>query len=222
MKNIKLMIAVPSGQLVHADFAMCLANMMTDLAQPISGIRHQFTIVNVKTSILPKSREHLAEVAVENDATHVLFIDSDMVFPPETFRGLIRHDVSVVAANCATKTFPSFPTARLFRPDDPAGHPVQIYPKEGLIRVWRVGCGVMLVATEVFRTLPKPWFNTRWEPKLKDHVGEDWVFCENLEAAGYDIFVDQELSEHIGHIGSYTFGVHNHAPTVQIATEMPK
>ena len=222
MKKVKLMIGVPSTTMVHADFATCLGSMLADLCYPIENIKHQYVVMNVKTSILPKSREKLAEAAVQNGATHILFLDSDMTFPQQTARELLKYDFPVVAANCPTKTFPSNPTARLHDPQNPAGQLLHFDENSGLTRVWRVGTGVMLIDTKVFSHMPKPWFNTRWDIELQDHVGEDWVFCENLQAAGIPIYVDQELSVHIGHIGSYTFTHNDCESLVRIETEIPK
>lgn len=222
MRKIKLVVCIPSTTMVHADFAMCLANMVSDLNRPVEGVQHQFTIVNVKTSILSKSREKLAEMCVANGATHMLFLDSDMVFPPETFRSLVRYDFPVVAANCPTKAFPSAPTARTFNPTKPEGDLLPFNAEDGLRRVWRVGTGVMLIDCKIFRSLPKPWFNTRWDEALQDHVGEDWVFCENLERAGVPIYVDQELSVYIGHVGSYTFSLEDCEQLIEVVKEVPK
>ena len=40
---------------------------------------------------------------------------------------------------------------------------------------------------------------------LNDFKGEDWYFCEKLEAAGIPIFVDHEASSFIGHIGNKVY-----------------
>lgn len=206
MKKAKLIIAIPSQTHVHADFALCLANMFSDLSQPIAGWVIQFAPVNIKTSILAKSRQKLVEFALENKATHLLFIDSDMVFPPATARGLLTADLPVIAANCPTKTFPSIPTARDFDINLPAGKPVPI--QDGPVReVWRVGTGIMMLQLDIFKNMPRPWFGNRWEPRIQDIVGEDWFFCEQLQEAGHKIYIDQRLSITIKHIGEYSWSV---------------
>lgn len=38
-----------------------------------------------------------------------------------------------------------------------------------------------------------------------DFVGEDWYFCEKLQAAGIPRYVDHSLSLEIGHKGDYIY-----------------
>lgn len=206
MRDLRLVIGIPSGTDWKADFGMSLAGLVADFSSPIPGASSQMLRVhNVKGSILSRSRQKLISDAIKGKATHVLFIDSDMIFPSTLFRELFRHMKPVVAANCATKMLPSSPTARL-RGDKLAGVP--LYTDEdstGLVEVWRVGTGVMLIDLEIFANLPGPWFDIRWEEQLNDYVGEDWTFCEKLEKAKIPIYVDQDVSKEIGHIGALTY-----------------
>lgn len=68
----------------------------------------------------------------------------------------------------------------------------------------------MLINLNVFPLLKKPWFPIIWKEATKttpaSFQGEDWGFCERLEAAHIPIFVDQELSWEIEHLGVYSYG----------------
>jgi len=59
----------------------------------------------------------------------------------------------------------------------------------------------MLIDMKVFKSVSSPRFSVRWEPKIRDYVGEDWGFCEKAEKSGFQIWVDHKLSLNIGHIG---------------------
>jgi len=197
-----VVIGVPSGSTWHAQFAMCLMFLMNQMvARGMSC-----SVSNPRGSILPTLRHKAVRFALDQGATHLLFIDSDQTFPKETAEILLSHGKDVVAANIATKQFPSTPTARL-RGDGIAGDPVYTLPKSPrLQRVWRVGTGVMLVKTSVFKRLgPPPWFEVNWVPELESYRGEDWFFCEKLEKAGIPIFVDHGLSAQVGHVGDCEF-----------------
>jgi hypothetical protein len=63
----------------------------------------------------------------------------------------------------------------------------------------------MLVELRVFENIPEPWFPIKWNPELQDYTGEDWAFCEQLEERGIPIYVDMQLSKHIGHVGAFTY-----------------
>jgi hypothetical protein len=159
---------------------------------------------NKRGSILPQIRQKLVEEALAKkpSPTHLLFVDSDQSFPPDTLHRMLAHDAPVVACNVATKSPISGPTAKLKGKN--GGEPISVYSKPtspALGEVWRVGTGIMLVRADVFLDLPKPWFNVTWREDIQDFVGEDWWFCELLEKAGIPILVDHRLSLEIGHVG---------------------
>ena len=77
--------------------------------------------------------------------------------------------------------------------------------KSGIEQVTAVGFGVTLVKAEVFKKIPKPWHDIIWT----DHgsvIGEDVTFCVRCLENDIPVFVDHDLSMHIGHIGTKTFG----------------
>jgi hypothetical protein len=152
----------------------------------------------------------ILDYGLEVGATHVLFIDTDMMFPPDMLERLLKHKGPVVAANCVVKQLPAVPTARFKEEGNPGGKPVDSWNKRGCEQVWRVGCGVMLINLEVLKDIPKPHFNTFWVPEVDSYVGEDWAFCELLEQHGHKIFVDHDLSKQVQHIGYFEYG-HQHA-----------
>lgn len=202
--QIRLLVAVP-GANWESDFGMSLANMVRELGQrPMAGVKnHAFSIMNTKGSRLGTIRHQLADAAVESKSTHVLFLDTDHAFPAALAHVLISRRCDVIAVNCVTKTIPAIPTARDFDENDPAGKPIPIEADTEIPvrRVWRVGMGAMLINVDVFKRLEKPWFGQRWDPRVNDDVGEDWYFCEQLEKAGIPIYIDQQLSPLVTHIG---------------------
>jgi hypothetical protein len=190
---------MPAQAMMCTDTALSLALMASDLSFPIAGKSHVFQLHVVKSSILPNSRQRFVDMALDMDASHLLFIDSDMTFPPDTARHLLAHNKDVVAANCVTRGFPCNPTARNY-----PNVVVTSQGQAGLEKVWRVGTGVMLISVAALQKLPRPCFTPKWNAEQEAYVGEDWAFAEELEKAGVDIWVDHDLSQHVGHIGSYT------------------
>ena len=206
MRDARVFIGVPSQDLWKADFGMSMVQMTAVLTQPLrEGAKIQSCrIWNSKGSILPKLRTTLVRQALMGDFTHILFVDSDMVFPAHTLHQLLNRDKAVVACNCPVKVIPSSPTARLQSGE--RGKPVYSSPDDsGVLPVWRVGTGIMLVRTSIFQQIPEPWFPIKWNEKLQDYTGEDWAFCERLEEADIPIYVDLQLSKQIGHIGEFVY-----------------
>lgn len=207
MRKIKLVVAVPSTQTWDAGFGMDLVFLMNYLTSHMEfngGILAGFRLHNKRGSILANMREWLVQEAIEGGATHLLFIDSDQTFPRDTFHRLVEHNKNVVACNITTKMLPPSTTARL-------AEGVPLYTKEhdrDLVKVWRVGTGIMLLDLNLFKRdgMTGPWFNQRWNKENNAYVGEDWAFCEKLEKAGVNIYVDQALSGEVCHIGKLSYG----------------
>ena len=209
--SAKVCIAIPSGEQWHAAFAMCTTLMILDtMTYPTPGWGGITTAIrNIRGSMLWKQRADLVQGALDLDCTHLLFVDSDQTFPANTLRRLLHHKKPVVACNVATKQYPSSPTARKWHNKEP--WPVfTTVESTGLEEVWRIGTGIMMVDLSIIKNIPKPWFKVSWGDEGEQY-GEDWWFCQQIEEAGYPIFIDHDLSKEIGHIGSMTY-THNHIP----------
>jgi hypothetical protein len=63
----------------------------------------------------------------------------------------------------------------------------------------------ILMKTEVFRKLEKPYFEFRFKEDTKDWFGEDFILQDKIQKVGYEIFVDTMLSMEIKHVGIYAF-----------------
>lgn len=206
MQNPSVLIGIPSGGEWKADFGMSLAGLVASAGRPLKGGKfiERIQLWNTKGSILSRSRTTLVRQALDLECSHILFVDSDMTFPNWTLHQLLSHDKAVIGANCAVKKLPSDPTARQ-EGATAAGELVYSNGKEHLERVWRLGTGVMLIKTKVFREIPEPWFPITWNEELRDYTGEDWNFCAELQKRDIPIWVDHKLSQQIGHVGSYTY-----------------
>lgn len=209
MKKIfNLAVAIPSGALWHADFAMSLTMMMLALQKhQVPGYTDRgVRIINKRTSILPKSRHELINDALKEGCSHLLFVDTDQTFPAFLAHQLASHGKRVVGCNIATKSIPASPTARNFNPNWIGGDVVYSDTEStGLERVWRIGCGVLLIDLSIVAQLRKPYFAVEWNEELKDFIGEDWFFCQRLEEKAIPIYIDHDMSKQIGHIGSLTY-----------------
>ena len=66
----------------------------------------------------------------------------------------------------------------------------------------------MLIKLEILKKIPKPWFLVTYDIEEDEFTGEDWFFCGVLEKAGIEIFIDHDLSKHVGHMGTLEY-THN-------------
>lgn len=144
-------------------------------------------------------RDAVLAGAIARQATHVLWLDTDMAFPPDTAIRLAQHNQPIVACNCVMKDLRLLSTAMR------DGQRIDTGPdSKGLEPVDTVGPAVMLMRTDVVADLPRPWF-IHGRNAAGEDIGEDVMFCRRLSAAGQTIYIDHDLSKDIGHIGQHTF-----------------
>ena len=184
----KVAVCFPSGDMVHADFALALASLCAS-AFPIEPV-----IVNTKSSIVASARNDAVRIAREAGAEFLLFLDSDMTFPNTTLRRLLAHQKPIVGA-LYTKRVPPYELLGA-----PIGSEASI-DAEGLIEMKHMPTGCLLISMAVFANLTPPYFRFLFDEATGAIHGEDYVFCDLARAAGFRIWCDVALSLEIGHIG---------------------
>jgi len=186
-----------SGRPVNIGWSLSLLNL--GLNAPMGS----FVTWMVETGLdRAGNRERLAEKAVEANAKYLFFLDDDTICPNTTLKYLayeIEKDpmIMVCGGIYCTKELPSVPI---------------VFKKIGDGAFWNwkmgevfdcagLGTGAMLIKTEIFGKLPKPWFLEPNEAPVGEtamigekvipisHRGgtEDLYFCQKVLSAGYRI-----------------------------------
>lgn len=202
---MRLFIAIPSNRDHSPHFVASLVGLVQN--HSVNGIANrklEDLRVNIKTncSNIATARCDLVQEAIDANFTHLLFLDDDMTFPLDMLDHLCKYDAPVVAANCAQKKIPmTFTSVGL------DGERVDSRGKTGYEQVRRTGCAIMLIDLSIFEQLKAPYFNFEWNDATKKLIGEDYYFCRNLNRKNIPIIIDHDISQHIGHVGSYTYGL---------------
>jgi hypothetical protein len=137
-------------------------------------------------------RTALVGEALSFEADHILWLDDDQTFPPDTLFRLLKHRLPMVGCNPRMRTSPDVPIGAAYNLI--AGERRRLQPKsEGLEEVEYLGLGVTLTSIEIFRQIPQPWF-------VMGPQGEDGHLCELLRARGISPIVDHGLSLEVGHL----------------------
>jgi len=191
----KVCVGVPSGDMVHMDFALCLIRML------LSKQNQDAFLINERQSLLPSSRQALADSAIKEGATHLLFLDSDMVFPPDLISRLMAHGKDLVAVPCTTRKFPL--STNVTGSDN-----VRIFPiPNELFKAARVGTAFMLISLERLAKMPRPWFGVEYNKETEKFKGEDFFFCDMWRENGGEVWCDGTLTPEVRHLGQYDYGV---------------
>jgi hypothetical protein len=193
---MRLVIAVPSYGDWCAEFGHSLALLMAALAsdERITSLR----LSRCESTIIADGRNDIVRDALEHDATHLLWLDSDMRFRSDAIDLLMSRDLDIVACTYPKRRPPYVMTAQ-------AMDGSRIVPGDGVVEASHIGMGVALVKAPVFAAMNEPWFATPWVEADQRFVGEDVFWCHKARAHGFKVWVDCEASADIGHCGRYTF-----------------
>lgn len=210
---MKIMVAVPTHVHHPATFTASLSHMIAfSVSRFPEGTEFGF-VFSIGTYV-HSARNELLKEALKNDVDYILWLDSDMVFPPDTLMRLISHRVpGLVGANYSTKDFPGRFVAikEVTKPGAPGKMCATTEDSEGLEEVEAIGFGVCLLDMKAVRDWvdgedpdARPFF-FEWVEGMGTQYGEDVVFCNSLRAHGGRIFVDHDLSKVVKHTGNYEY-----------------
>jgi hypothetical protein len=159
----------------------------------------QFGFVSAESSDLAYGRTLLARQALEGGADWLLWLDADHSFPPDTLIRLLGRGKPVVGINQPRRVAPFEATALALD----GSLLVTSSQTTGLIEAESTGMGVFLVAADALRKIGFPMFAGG---------SEDRFLCKRLRAAGFAIYVDQDLSREVAHIGEVEHRFTTHFP----------
>lgn len=194
--TVKIKVGVPARDQVMTGFFHSASMMFAASAV------HPDIEISLSTSagtLIADQRQKLAQAMLDDGADWLLFLDSDMRFPKETLLRLLSRNAPFVTCNYTTRRAPAEPVA--FKR---IGTQEKLYTdpdSEGMEECAANGLGVALIHRVVFEKTAKPWFNIPYIPGVDGHWGEDVWFCNQVRKAGFDIFVDHDLSKEVKHIG---------------------
>lgn len=142
------------------------------------------------------NRNQLVDVALQNGSSHLMFIDSDISFPPDGVARLLAHDKDIVGGYYNTRR---------------GNNPIRVKGPEGLIapdpmptsmfQCIVLPTGFMLIKLECLKRLSRPYFAVITHEK--GTIGEDVFFCRQAAEAGIEVWVDPTI--HLGHIGKKVY-----------------
>lgn len=187
ISNFHLAIGIPlSFPMVPATFFYSFAHM---------DKTPTYTLLHADNGPVDTLRNDLVDSALNIGATHIIMLDTDMDYHPQTIPKLLSHKLPVVGALCYRR-YPPFDPIML-RGKLGNYESIDEWQDGELVEVDATGAGCLMFDTSVFRKMPKPWFKFR-HLKSGEGIGEDIGFCSDLKEAGYRIFVDTSVPS--GHL----------------------
>lgn len=186
----KILIAIPCMDMVSARFAQSLATLKKV---------GKCTVSFLMGSLVYDSRNKLAGYAMESEADYILWLDSDMVFQPDTLERMMHTlethpEVDILCGLYFRRTHPFTPVlfSRLERDGETlVFEDVETIP-DNLFEVAGCGFGCVLMKTDCLFDIGSNWFTPFVD------AGEDCAFCMRARNKGYKIYCDPDIS--LGHM----------------------
>jgi hypothetical protein len=186
----KIGVVVPSGDQVHSRFMVCLVSLI----QYSQRLGLECVLINPRSSLIATGRNMGVEEALKRKCTHILWLDSDMIFPHELLEMLLREGKEIIGCTYVQR---KLPTRLLHKEIDP----IEPFVGDGVREVETLPGGCLLVDTKVYATLDAPIYRCAYQNGVE--VGEDVWFSQRARARGTPIWLHADLSKRVGHLGTY-------------------
>jgi len=239
---MNILIAIPCyGGVVQAECMMSLIQ----LHQLLTLKRIEHTISAHSDSLVTRVRNHFANMAAfdtdakRNRFSHLLQIDADSRFQPADIVRMIKANKPTVALPYALKNLKwdqIGQAARLGMPDNLLEYfgadvnfnssPMSV---DQVTSIPQIGCGTMLIKTEVLHTMATSerkyrlypsemeevqanggnrdyaydFFRPQIDPVTRYYLSEDFAFCEDARRLGFEVYVLPTAIT--GHVGSHEY-----------------
>ncbi len=189
--GVKIAIGLPTNRGIKPKTAQSLMEMIA-----LSKHEYHF-IISTKGYNTAENRSYIVAQAIKNDCTHLLLTDDDMVYESDSLNKLLSHDKDIVGAKYSVRRIV----------EKGIQSEVIEYTDEKsdteLFKCGALGGGLLLIKTDVFRKIKRPWFGYEYYENGMVKMSNDWWFCRQATNARYDIWCDPLLE--VGHIGEYEY-----------------
>ena len=212
--DVHLTIAISSGGVMQTPAAVALA-----VAVPTTGVPLRIDVE--QSCYVHKNRNILMKRALESKSTHMLFLDEDIVFPPDGIMRLLAHGRSVVGGAYNTRK-PAGDNGHMVTtvkplPGTPEAEEGSLLDTSEPFKVRAIPTGFMLIDLNVIRGLDAPpldggkadgsdggghakWFDFG---DYSGFVGEDVYFCDYVRKQGIEVWCDPTIP--LGHVGEQVY-----------------
>lgn len=199
----KILIAIPCMDMIHTDFVRGLF----DLGKPDGTV-----VALIQGTLIYEARNVIAQNAIRDGFDMVLWMDSDMIAPPDTLYRMIDHyraGIKFVSAMYYRRRPPANPVickaVRWECRDDgiveTCAESYVDYPRGVLFPIEGAGFGCCMTSASLLRDMVEK-YGAPFTPLMG--MGEDLAFCWRARKLGHKLFCDSKII--CGHIGLHTYG----------------
>lgn len=186
----KVVIAVPNMGSLHTSLAELLIRWHTI---PTPGVGEIALFAPQRLQPHDTARNWCVKKFLEEtDATHIFFVDSDVIPPKDALEKLLAADVDVISGAYPIKKMNQNESRietvyALFSFKDGDDNLYPIKSGSGIAEIDRAGAGCLLIRRNVFDEISKPYFKWQYDAEGLMERGEDMEFCKKVKEAGIPI-----------------------------------
>lgn len=189
---MKILIGIPCIDKAPIEFTECLVNMRLD-------VPHEYAFR--KGALVFEARDSIVRQAINEGFTHVMFIDSDIMFEPDDVQRLVNQKVNIIGGLYYSKNAALNPMCWTLESVNGRLRGDYFTPPRRYMPVDALGMGFTLIKTKVFEQIAVDHGKVFYPDYM---AGEDIAFCHRAKLSGYDIICDSGLN--LKHIGAYAYG----------------
>lgn len=200
--NKRTLIAVPCFDMIHTDFVRSLIEM-----EKPGNVACGF----IQNTLIYNARNMIAHNAIEDGFDRVLWLDSDMILPPDAMRVLsddMDKGLDFVSALYVRRKLPHTPVVYddvMWRVNDDGtvevkATPYNDYPENAIFMIDGAGFGCCMTSVNLLRDMVSI-YGAPFTPLMG--MGEDLAFCWRAKQSGVSLFCDSNVI--CGHIGQYIY-----------------
>jgi hypothetical protein len=209
--------------LAWAGYGQVTTEFAVSLARTVKVMQCPIRLDYEGSCYVHRNRNVLLDRALKGDSTHLMFVDTDIVFPPDGIMRLLAQQKPIIGGAYNLKrdfddgarrrtTVKALPEMLNGRP-----HSEWVLPRDKPFECAGLPTGFMLIELDVLRNLPvqpdfggdregapdkgpRNWFDFG---NYAGFVGEDIYFCDFVRNQGVPIWCDPTIK--LGHIGPNVF-----------------
>lgn len=149
---MRLGICVPMYTVVPASFVVNFIHRLLELHN--NGRNYEVKIYIVTGTVIDRSRNHAVKSALEDGCDYIMFIDADMLLPPNSIDELIDMNVDIASGLYFAKNKPYLPVARVKKSSEEVLHRfLEDFEYGQVMKIAGVGMGCCLIKAKVFQDL---------------------------------------------------------------------
>ena len=206
---MRILIAVPTFETIYPDTYKGIWDVDRD--------GHEVLFDSVRGYDVATARNHIAQKAIDLNTDYVLMVDNDVVIPKDAIKKLLEDAKDVNLGYYAHRDADNIYRGRtcICKLKQPDGTDYYHFPLESeytaaemhgmaeagtkKIEVHGGGMGCALIKTELFRTIPYPWYDwVNYGDANRGMLSEDLYFCVLCKNSGYKIYADVRVG--CGHL----------------------